>query len=350
MRHLQPGDTVHLVGQGLAGSVLAFRLIECGWKPTVFDPGHEASSSLVAAGMWNPVNFKRLHVGQDPRSYLETLHALYQRMEKWLGVTFYQKYPVVRVYESLEESHNWDLQEALGKQSAAYLSQPHFEDLDPSVHAPHGAGLIYEGGRLDMPTLLAATRKKLKDLGLLREEIHAADFATNCVIHCSGLSVMENPLWSWLPMAPNKGQVLTLDMPLFDRRHIYHFGRFVVPLHGTTYKVGSTYELHPKDKEPDAAKGQEIYADVSRTIATPMEVVEHRAGYRPTTFDRMPLVGAHPEEVNHYIFNGFGSRGVFYVPLCAQQLVAHLTEGSPLPAAISTARVRKHFEKSRMNK
>jgi glycine/D-amino acid oxidase-like deaminating enzyme len=336
---------IHIVGQGLVGSLLAFRLIEAGYKPVVFDKGHKNASSMVAAGMWNPVNFKRLNVGQQPERYLAAMHDIYPRLEQWLDVQFFQSLPIVRLFESQEEINNWDLQSALGKTAGHYLTQPDFGIEQQGVNAPLGAGLVEAGGRIDMPMLLKAMRIKLKAMHLLVEEDYVLEEEDALVIHCTGMDILTNPLWSWLPMAPNKGQVLTMRIPGFDSSHIYHFGRFVVPMHADTYKLGSTYELRPENREPDSHIAQEILADFQSTIRLESEIIEHQAGYRPTTFDRMPIVGPHPISVHHYVCNGFGSRGVYYAPLCIEHLLAHLTQGIDLPAEISIGRTRKHYDR-----
>ena len=49
-----PFDTL-ILGQGLAGSALAWHLIEAGERVCVIDDGHCRSSTRVAAGLINPL-------------------------------------------------------------------------------------------------------------------------------------------------------------------------------------------------------------------------------------------------------------------------------------------------------
>ena len=53
-----PFDTL-ILGQGLAGSALAWHLIEAGERVCVIDDGHCRSSTRVAAGLINP-SYRRL--------------------------------------------------------------------------------------------------------------------------------------------------------------------------------------------------------------------------------------------------------------------------------------------------
>lgn len=344
MSDLSKNQDIHIIGQGLVGSLLAFRLIEEGFRPIVYDKGHHEASSMVAAGMWNPVNFKRLNVGLHPEKYLEAMHAVYPRMEQWLGASFFRALPIARLFDSQEEINQWDIQSAMGKIAGRYLTQTDYPSTHPAVKSPLGAGLVAQGGRIDLPALLNAMRQKLEELGAFVTDEYTADDPDALVIHCSGMAILNHPLWNWLPMAPNKGQVLTLRINAFDSSHIYHFGRFVVPMNDDTYKLGSTYELRPTDRSPDPSLANEIIQDFRSTIACDHEVIDHRAGYRPTTFDRMPIIGPHPTAPHHYVCNGLGSRGVYYAPLCIEHLLEHLMHGTPLPREISLARALKFFK------
>ena len=56
-------------------------------------------------------------------------------------------------------------------------------------------------------------------------------------------------------------------------------------------------------------------------------MVEQVAGIRPTTKDRRPLVGSHPEYKNVFVVNGLGTRGVMMSPFVAEQLFNHIEQG-----------------------
>ena len=49
-----------IVGQGIAGSCLAFELLERGAKIEIFDESWRDAACLVAAGVINPITGKRL--------------------------------------------------------------------------------------------------------------------------------------------------------------------------------------------------------------------------------------------------------------------------------------------------
>jgi len=49
-----------IIGQGIAGTVLSHELLKAGKKVLVVDNGFTTSSSMMAAGMWNPILFRKL--------------------------------------------------------------------------------------------------------------------------------------------------------------------------------------------------------------------------------------------------------------------------------------------------
>ena len=74
------------------------------------------------------------------------------------------------------------------------------------------------------------------------------------------------------------------------------------------------------------------------------KVVDQKAGVRPTTKDRRPLIGKHPTLENMYIFNGLGSKGVMLAPFLSTQLIDSILTGSKIdPEADISRYTQKHF-------
>ena len=73
-----------VVGQGLAGSVLALKLIENGYSIKVIDKPELSSCSKVAAGIWNPVVFKRITKSWMIDELMPEMLNFYRQSEKIL--------------------------------------------------------------------------------------------------------------------------------------------------------------------------------------------------------------------------------------------------------------------------
>ena len=79
---------------------------------------------------------------------------------------------------------------------------------------------------------------------------------------------------------------------------------------------------------------------VKKIINCDFEIVHQVAGIRPTTKDRRPLVGAHPENKNLFVLNGLGTRGVMMSPFVAEELFNHIELGIDLDREIDIKRFK----------
>jgi len=104
------------------------------------------------------------------------------------------------------------------------------------------------------------------------------------------------------------------------------------------YLVGSTYEWTDKTNTPTPEAKSELLEKLERLISCEFEVIDQRAGIRPTVVDRRPLVGQHPSHNSIYVLNGLGTRGVMIAPKAAKVLYKHLEQGVALEKEISIAR------------
>jgi S-adenosylmethionine synthetase len=59
-------------------------------------------------------------------------------------------------------------------------------------------------------------------------------------------------------------------------------------------------------------------------VSFPFQIISQEWGMRPTTRDRKPIMGAHPEDPSVIIFNGLGTKGVSLSPYLSPNLVAWL--------------------------
>ena len=96
------------------------------------------------------------------------------------------------------------------------------------------------------------------------------------------------------------------------------------------YLVGSTYEWTDKTNDPTQEAKTELLEKLERLIDCEFEVVDQRAGIRPTVVDRRPLVGQHPNHKSMYVLNGLGTRGVLVAPSMAEALYNSIEKNTSL--------------------
>jgi glycine/D-amino acid oxidase-like deaminating enzyme len=331
-----------IIGQGLAGSVLGLLLMERGVTVEIFDDGHRSSSSIIAAGMWNPISFRKLILSWEADKFIPVMEEIYPRFEKLLGASFYHKVPLARLFGDHGSANDWDHRATI-PEVAPYLSADQHPDIPAYFHQPHGHGIVNDCGWLDMKVFLSAARTHFANSGVLRNENFQSnpdDDPETMHVYCTGWQAIHEELFERVTITPHKGEVLTVAT-VSPITCMVNFGNFIVPLGNNLYRLGATHELDPKDIEPSAGGLAELSDSLKSVMKSEFKVVAHHAGFRPTTHDRKPVLGTHPEKPNVAIFNGLGARGVLQAPRMAQELIAHLLEGAPIRKEISILRFYK---------
>ena len=180
----------------------------------------------------------------------------------------------------------------------------------------------------------------VSDVGVNYKEIEAEN-----IIFCEGFKINQNPYFNYVPLSPTKGELLvikTKDLP----NCILSQGCFVMPIGNDKYVLGSTYDRDNINQEITKAGKQQLIEKLNMIGNFDFEIIEHRAGVRPTTHDRRPVLGTHPKHSNIHVFNGLGSKGVMLAPHFAGELIEHITKGVQLNEEVSVSRFsKKHLYK-----
>ncbi|ABI56850.1 NAD(P)/FAD-dependent oxidoreductase [Alkalilimnicola ehrlichii MLHE-1] len=336
-----------IVGQGLAGSLLAMALLRHGLRPRVVEDDRPGSASLAAAGITSPVTGPRLARIPLADQVLPAIPELTRDLEHQLGRRLFHPRPIARLFGSEQEQRRW--QERRVKPGFAELLGPRFEAGSlPGVHGdPLGGFHLHQGGWWDLPGLLSAVRERLKAEGLLSvETVDHADFKPgragvrwagrdwDRVVFCEGHRALDNPWFARLPYRYARGEVLTLRSAHPLPRRIIAGGKGVLPLDEHTLRVGATF--HRADRDTGFRAGDEtaLLETAARLLGHDrLEVLDRRVGVRCGSRHNVPFVGAHPSEPRLYILNGLGSKGTLQAPYYAQRLADHLARGTPLPRA-----------------
>jgi glycine/D-amino acid oxidase-like deaminating enzyme len=144
-----------VVGQGLAGSLVACLLLERGRKILVVDDGHRTAASQVAAGIINPITGKRLNRPLLVDALLRDAFEVYPRLESRLNARFFARRVVRRILASADEARYWARRRQLDEYRPYLASPGQFEEL-PDLKAPFGAFAIQSAAQLNVPAFSAA--------------------------------------------------------------------------------------------------------------------------------------------------------------------------------------------------
>jgi glycine oxidase len=334
-----------IVGQGVAGTLLAFELERRGVDYRVIDVGVNHSSA-VAAGIMNPVVFRRLTKSWMLDDCWDLAINTYKELEEKLGLSFLHTKSMRRLFSSEQEVGFWT-EKTKRADFAKYIALYPTHDSCPSyAKNTFGCGLVKEVHNIDVKNFLHASRNYFEQEGKLsNEEADYFEIQTDLdagkidgVIYCQGYKNFENPLFKNLPVQTTKGQILTLQIPDAQSNELLNRKCFMLPLGDGLFRVGATYEwentsLHTTDKAKN-----ELTEKLKSLINLPFEVVDQHGGIRPTSPDRRPILGAHPKWKKQFILNGLGTKGYLLAPWCVKQLCAHIFEGETLLTEVDLKR------------
>jgi glycine/D-amino acid oxidase-like deaminating enzyme len=334
-------ETDHIiVGQGLAGSFMAHFLLQAGQKVMLIDTP-QASSSRVAAGLFNPVTGRRFTKTWLADEIFPFAEDVYREMEKLLGMRFYFPYPMLRLFQNRESYTEAKEKgtEASGKYISSFNENPDIAGLKTNA----GACQINHAGYVNAPAFIQAYSQWLLKKGLLRpmvvnyEDIQLGpgsvrwkNIEAKNIIFCEGNSAIYNPYFNWLPFRPAKGESITIKAPGLSEDSILIRGIYIIPMGDSTFRIGATYTWTDQSLQPTEGGKEELCKKLDEIIAVPYEVIGHQAGIRPATKHRRPFVGLHPEHKNVAILNGLGTKGITLAPYFAKQLTNHILYGMPV--------------------
>lgn len=339
-----------IVGQGLAGSVLALTLISKGADVVVINQTNPNSSSMVAGGLFNPITGKEMKVTWLADRLFPALHSFYRKAEELTSESFFHPMPIYRPFLSMQEQNDW----------MAKSAEPKYNDFVEAIfgnaqygahlHDPYGGILLKQGGFLDVPTFLEASKKYLldceayiegafwdKDVTLAGDHVQYGEITARKIIYCNGLAALDSPHFDWLPFRPVKGEILH---GRFSKPHniIFNRGVFVLPYKDGLSKVGATYNWQDLTGIPTEKAKKELLEKMDKLMVLPFDIVEQKTGIRPATKDRRPFVGLHPEQKLLGIFNGFGAKGVSLAPYFAEQLAMCIEQKTAIDPDVSINR------------
>jgi glycine oxidase len=342
-----------VVGQGLAGSAVAMQLIHLGKKVVVFDDPESNNSSRIAAGLFNPVTGKKMSKTWLADKIFPYLHQYYQTLEKQTGSRFFFSLPLYRPFISVEEQNEWMVRAGEAAYSP-YVEKIHTQQVFPEVINPYGGLLLRKCGFVDTRKYIQAVSILIGHQNTLLKEMFSTDdliitdhgvsykqFTAKKIVWCTG--VHNNKYFDWLPIRCLKGETLSIrtDLPA---GMIINRGVYMVPeFENRTWRVGSTYNV--QDKAPGLTAGgkSELEGKISELILSDYTIADHQWGFRPTTPDRRPILGAHPEFRNLIVFNGLGTKGVSLAPYFSEVLVHWLEKKGSIDKEVDIDRFKSLY-------
>lgn len=330
-----------IVGQGLAGTTLAWRLIEAGQTVLVIDGDPPVTCSRIAAGLITPITGQRMVIAEGLGAYLAEARAYYRGIEARTGAAFFNDRRAVRLFQNEAERAAWAKRRSRPEYEAFLL--PADEPLaDTAICDTSGGGFAFTGAQLDVAAYLDASRGQFafarhevnwdRDVVLSADEVAVCGVRGRRVFACEGYAAARNPYFSWVPFNAAKGDILTVRFHERVPPECFHRGIWIAPTREPdVFRAGSTYDWEAFDCVPDPVGRAAIEAKLRAFWRVPYTVLDHEAAVRPVISVSKPKMGWHPEYERLGYFNGLGSKGSLMAPWFAAEFARAIVDGAPLP-------------------
>ncbi|WP_276373220.1 FAD-dependent oxidoreductase [Chryseolinea sp. H1M3-3] len=339
-----------IVGQGLAGSAVALQLLKRQKKILVIDRPCANSSSRVAAGLFNPVTGRNLVKTWMADQLFPYFQKFYQAAEALTRQKFFHQMPLYRPFGSIEEQNEW-MAKSADPIYQGYVREIYTHPTHKNVKDVFGGLMLNQCGYLDTIPYLEAVRTFIKSNALFLEEsldddlleigensIRYKGHEASNLIFCQGIE--SNQWFKWVPILPLKGETIRIESHRSENI-IINRGVYAVPVNQKgTWRVGATYSLTDNVKDITDQARAELTSKMDELVSFPYTVVDQEWGIRPTTHDRKPVLGQHPEHKVLYIFNGLGPKGVSLAPYFSEILVQSIENHQSLNKEVNIERYK----------
>lgn len=339
-----------IIGQGIAGSLLARLLLRGGRSVLVIDDGHAGSSSRAAAGIINPVTGMRMVKSWMIDELIPAAQQVYGKIEQEADAQILFPCPVVDFFQTRDAEA---LFQSRSEQEPEYLSLP--EDTgewQQYFRYPYGVGQIAPAFYVQLRVLQQHVRGLLQAHHAYREEkfdqeqlqltgqgVIYKDITAQNIVFCDGADGENNRWFGALPWSKDKGEAIIVSIPGLPRNRIYKYGLSIVPWQdGDLFWVGARHDWKYIDMQPTATFRQQVAGLLDSWLQLPYVIVDHLVARRPANVDRKPFLGFHPRYPQVGICNGFGGKGCSLAPYFVRSMVQHMVHGNALPAEVSISR------------
>jgi len=338
-----------IVGNGYAAYFFAHQLLLNG-KSFVLFSDDAKSASRVSAGIINPVVLKKFTTFWLAQQQIDFLKKTLSEIEKYTLKNYLIEEPVHRIFHNENEKNLW-LKKSDEPQLSPFLNKK-FQSFS-DVHNPFQTGEVMQSGRLDVRNFFIDFENHLKENGfLIKEKFDYGklqplentyeNFNFQSIVFCEGMGVKQNPFFSEIPVNPNKGHHLKVQLSeklkenvTFKKKH------FLFSYDENLHYYGGTYDRKQADNRIDESAVHQLEQGLSEIYPHSFKTVSVEFGFRPTVQDRRPILGKHQQFDNLYVFNGLGARGILNGCYFSKQLFDYIESGKPLPEEVSLERFGK---------
>jgi len=338
-----------IVGDGYAALFFAHQLLLNNKSFLIFSEGKK-SASQISAGIINPVVLKKFTTFWKAQEQIDFLKNTLDEIAQYTSENYLINAPIHRIFHDENEQKLW-LKKSSSEELKSFLAEK-FDHLNV-VKNDFLTGKANQSARLNVKAFFTGMMSFLENNGNLRREkldysqLDAGkstykEILFKYIIFCEGMGVRENPFFSDIPVIPNKGHhirvQLSKEIPsniTIKKKH------FLFPLENRLYFYGGTYDREQLHYEIDQSAVEQLKKGLQEFYPYDFAVQEVNFGFRPTVKDRRPIIGRHSQHNNFIVFNGMGARGILNGCYFSKVLFDHVEHQKTLPEEVSLERFNK---------
>ncbi|MDA1229738.1 MAG: FAD-dependent oxidoreductase [Planctomycetota bacterium] len=335
-----PDVDVLIIGQGLAGSCLAWTLHWSGRRVLIVDRGEHVTASRIAAGLITPMTGRRMAPTLRFEDCYQHASEFFRRIESEQNCRLLEEQPAIRRFVDEDEKQIFEQKFRSSNDRFSLIKAESGEIVGVEMR---------QAARLNVARFLDLTRQHFISLEQYQQQdlnpdtdivvdddgvtVASLGVRSARIVFCQGYQPVNNPWFPTTPDGPAKGEILRVRLPDYAEERVVHQGIWVVPDSQdaglASFLVGATYDRVNLNGEPTTNGRDELLRGLKQITAVQPEVIHHFAAVRAGTKRRRPIVGKHAENDRVLILNGLGSRGALLAPLAAQVLT-DLIAGNPI--------------------
>ena len=349
-----------IFGGGMAGCMLADKLLAYGKEIAIVDNPARSRCSRVAAGLINPIAGSRLNLAWMAETFIPFAESYYREVEERYDQKIFHERDLARLFANDAERENWEQK----KQDVKYRQWIDTLENTGIGSIPISGGkegfAVRKAGYVDTPTLLSCLRSNLEknteffeedfeydDISITENHVEWSGLKAKIAFFCEGHFATQNPWFSGYPFKPAKGIIgrITTDIDFSNTIIIKRY--FLIPRHDATLYVGATYNWNDIVDQPDEEGIAELENFLRQHLGSKWNWDAIDAGVRPATAGGKPIIGKHSQSERVVAFNGFGSKGCMQIPYLADLLVKHIWSDHDLLRDASLSRFASKSPESR---
>jgi glycine/D-amino acid oxidase-like deaminating enzyme len=332
-----------IIGQGLAGTALGWRLWERGVPFLIVDRDEAVTCSKVAAGLMTPITGMRLTVSWRYALFYREALPFYRRCGRRLQQRFCLPRGYVRLLKSDAETAKWHKRRHDADMQPFLHPQPPVLDAGV-IQTPENGFQQRHAAWLDTPAYLEASRRFFAGQGAwvqgdvtpeeVQDEASGVEGRGGRFSHigwAQGWSAQKHPLFRWVPFQSARGTILTVQADLRGERRILNRGCWLLQRPDGTLRAGATYEWQFEDPHtPAPDQLRQLEQNLAGLLKAPAKITGAQTAVRPIIKNHQALMGTHPAHPRVAFLNGLGSKGSLRAPWLARHLIEHLLDGEAL--------------------